>query len=104
MYASEAERRSRAPGPDRTDWVPPCRWGGPPARARGPGASARTLPPARSDVYTPVSGTVTAVNEELADNPGLVNKYVRRAPPFGRRRPPSVLCVDALAADTASPL
>ena len=29
-----------------------------------------------SDVYTPISGTVTAVNEELADNPGLVNQYV----------------------------
>lgn len=27
-----------------------------------------------SDVYTPVTGTVTAVNEELADNPGLVNE------------------------------
>lgn len=29
---------------------------------------------AASDVYTPVTGTVTAVNEELADNPGLVNE------------------------------
>lgn len=29
---------------------------------------------AASDVYTPVTGTVTAVNEELSDNPGLVNQ------------------------------
>ena len=29
---------------------------------------------AASDVYTPVTGTVVEVNEELTDNPGLVNK------------------------------
>lgn len=29
---------------------------------------------AASDVYAPVSGTVTAVNEALNDNPGLVNE------------------------------
>ncbi|TDH69500.1 hypothetical protein CCR75_002254 [Bremia lactucae] len=29
---------------------------------------------AASDVYTPASGTVTAVNEELAENPSLVNE------------------------------
>ncbi|MCR9222313.1 MAG: glycine cleavage system protein GcvH [Alphaproteobacteria bacterium] len=28
---------------------------------------------AASEVYSPVSGEVSAVNEELADNPGLVN-------------------------------
>lgn len=28
---------------------------------------------AASDVYSPVSGTVTEVNEQLADNPGEVN-------------------------------
>jgi glycine cleavage system H protein len=29
---------------------------------------------AASEVYAPVSGEVTAVNEDLADNPGLVNE------------------------------
>lgn len=29
---------------------------------------------AASEVYSPVSGEVTEVNEELADNPGLVNE------------------------------
>ncbi len=28
---------------------------------------------AASDVYAPVSGTITAVNEQLADNPELIN-------------------------------
>jgi len=28
---------------------------------------------AASEIYSPVSGTVTAVNEKLADEPGLVN-------------------------------
>ena len=27
-----------------------------------------------SDIIAPVDGTVTAVNEELADNPGLINE------------------------------
>ncbi|WKD60740.1 Glycine cleavage system H protein [Corynebacterium ciconiae DSM 44920] len=26
-----------------------------------------------SDIYSPVTGTVTAINEELEDNPGLIN-------------------------------
>jgi glycine cleavage system H protein len=34
---------------------------------------------ATSDLYSGVSGTITAINEELADNPGLVNKD-----PFGK--------------------
>lgn len=29
---------------------------------------------AASDVYAPVSGTVVEVNEELVDNPGLINE------------------------------
>ena len=29
---------------------------------------------AASDVYTPISGTIIEVNEELADNPGLINE------------------------------
>jgi glycine cleavage system H protein len=29
---------------------------------------------ATSDLYSGVSGTVSAVNQELANNPGLVNK------------------------------
>lgn len=29
---------------------------------------------AASDIYAPVSGIVEAVNEELHDNPGLINK------------------------------
>lgn len=29
---------------------------------------------ATSDLYTGVTGTVTAINESLSDNPGLVNK------------------------------
>ena len=28
---------------------------------------------AASDIYAPISGTVTAVNESLLDNPGLIN-------------------------------
>jgi len=27
-----------------------------------------------ADVYAPISGTVVAINEDLADNPGLVNE------------------------------
>ena len=34
---------------------------------------------AASDVYSPVSGTVTEVNRELEDNPGLLN-----TDPFGK--------------------
>lgn len=30
---------------------------------------------AASDVYAPVSGTVVEVNEELEDNPALINEY-----------------------------
>ncbi len=29
---------------------------------------------AASDVYTPISGTIVEVNEELADNPGRINE------------------------------
>lgn len=29
---------------------------------------------AASDVYAPISGTIVEVNEELADNPGLINE------------------------------
>lgn len=29
---------------------------------------------AASDVYAPLSGTVVEINEELADNPGLINE------------------------------
>lgn len=29
---------------------------------------------AASDVYAPLSGTVTEINEELDDNPGLINE------------------------------
>ena len=29
---------------------------------------------AASDVYSPISGVVTAVNEELSENPGLINR------------------------------
>ncbi|HHW21490.1 MAG TPA: glycine cleavage system protein GcvH [Clostridiaceae bacterium] len=29
---------------------------------------------AAADVYSPVSGTVTEINEALADNPGLINE------------------------------
>ena len=29
---------------------------------------------AASDVYSPVGGTVVEINEELADNPGLINE------------------------------
>ena len=32
-----------------------------------------------SDVYSPVSGTVTAINEELLDHPELVNKEAYEA-------------------------
>lgn len=37
---------------------------------------AALLCQAASDVYSPVSGEVTAVNEELAGNPGLVRSPV----------------------------
>ena len=33
---------------------------------------------AASDLFSPVSGTVTAVNEALADHPDLVNQALRR--------------------------
>jgi glycine cleavage system H protein len=39
-----------------------------------------------SDVYAPVSGTVTAVNEALAANPGLVNSEPYGAGWFFRLR------------------
>ncbi len=39
-----------------------------------------------SDVYAPVSGTVTAVNEALAANPGLVNSEPHGAGWFFRLR------------------
>ncbi len=29
---------------------------------------------AASDVYAPLSGTITEINEELADNPGFINE------------------------------
>jgi glycine cleavage system H protein len=51
---------------------------------------------AASDVYSPVSGTVTAVNSGLADTPGLVNEDAEGKAWFVRVQP------SALAADMAA--
>lgn len=33
-----------------------------------------TLPAAASDIYAPVSGTIEAINEDLGDQPALLNR------------------------------
>ncbi len=57
---------------------------------------------AASEIYTPVSGEIVAVNEELADNPGLINEE-----PYGEgwlvriklsEEPEDLLDADAYAA------
>lgn len=73
---SHLGRHARGAGPCRDPFCDRCFA---PARVVAAGARSDVVGTvesvkAASDVYTPVSGTVTEVNDELVDNPALVNE------------------------------
>ncbi len=51
---------------------------------------------AASDVYAPIAGEVTAINESLADAPGLVNEAAEGAGWFVRIKPSTPAEIDSL--------
>lgn len=51
---------------------------------------------AASDVYAPIAGEITAVNETLAENPALVNEAAESDGWFVRIRPADGAAIDAL--------
>ena len=51
---------------------------------------------AASDIYAPISGTVTAVNEEVSGDPGLINREAETGGWFFRIKPSDPSQVDAL--------
>ncbi|UFN46827.1 glycine cleavage system protein GcvH [Roseomonas sp. OT10] len=51
---------------------------------------------AASDIYAPISGTVTAVNEAVSGDPGLINREPEAEGWFFRIKPSDASQIDAL--------
>jgi glycine cleavage system H protein len=56
---------------------------------------------AASEVYAPVDGNVTAVNESLSDNPALVNEDPETSAWFFKMKPSDMTQLDALMDEAA---
>ncbi len=69
--------------------------------SRGEEAAVVESVKAASEVYAPVSGTVTAVNERLPDEPGLVNTSPMADGWFFRMKPSDPAELDQLMDETA---
>ena len=80
-HATATRRRSASPTTPSMNWATwftsNCRPLGKELKKGDPAANIESVK-AVSDVYAPVSGTITAVNAKLGDNPELVNQE-----PFG---------------------
>ncbi len=69
--------------------------------AQGDEAAVVESVKAASEVYAPVSGTVTAVNERLPDEPGLVNTSPMEDGWFFRMKPSDQAEIDQLMDEAA---